>query len=162
MITVMISGFAGCCLILGKVIPGPPRGPNDMCAGVAAFPPEAATMSLRRARRRSDGSSDLVSHEMPRHLSPCRRSGARRSRSFTIPAPVASSRLGRKVRCRCRRPMRAGSTRCSIASRRSTPIWPVWIWPDDRPAVEVEAASLHHWLAHWSRDRACYAAAPAG
>ena len=38
---------------------------------------------------------------------------------------------------------------------------PVWIWPDDRPPVEVEAPSLHHWLAHWSWDRACYAAAPA-
>jgi hypothetical protein len=34
----------------------------------------------------------------------------------------------------------------------------IWIWPDDREKVPVAAASPYHWLRHWSRDRACYAA----
>jgi hypothetical protein len=30
----------------------------------------------------------------------------------------------------------------------------VWLWPDDREPVEVNATT--EWLMHWARDRACY------
>jgi hypothetical protein len=120
-----------------------------MCAGVAAFPPEAARMSSRRARRRSDGTADPVFREMPRHLLPL--PPERREQQPFVYDPVN----GRIVAPWPRGPLSlADARRLDAALDRIALVdadIPVWLWPDDRPPIPVEAGSLHQWLAHWAR-----------
>ena len=51
-----------------------------------------------------------------------------------------------------------------VLTENGTPHGVYWVHPD-RPPTRVEAADVHRWLAHWSRDHAAYAVAdtiPAG